>query len=204
MAVLAKFIPLIYVLREGKPGSLRSVIYKALPLRGRGVALAAGALFGSFGSVQYYTWRDSMSKPPEADLDSELKSAKNDSADYKSSTLLVEVVGGWWPWRRKKWRECWAELRNDTLFLFQRRDQDIVGSGSGGGGGGGDVAGSRADAWQLRQSSVEKHACEVASEAFSQAVTGAVVPILPRPWTRTTTTCSHSAKPVAPCACWQW
>ena len=134
MAVLAKFIPLIYVLREGKPGSLRSVIYKALPLRGRGVALAAGALFGSFGSVQYYTWRDSMSKPPEADLDSELKSAKNDSADYKSSTLLVEVVGGWWPWRRKKWRECWAELRNDTLFLFQRRDQDIVGSGSGGGG----------------------------------------------------------------------
>ena len=80
----------LYLMRAGKPGSFRHELYNFLPLGGRGVFLVIGIFSGSLGATQYYAYRNSMERPPETDLDRELRSAKT-SAVFKSGKLLLKV-----------------------------------------------------------------------------------------------------------------
>ena len=194
---------LSYALRDGPKGSFRRALYDILPFRGRGLALLSGFGIGSFGSVQYYSWRDGMRLPPEVDLDSDLRNSHAPSStDFKSGPLLARGLPGsqsLWQWLtlQMPWEKCWAEVQHDTLFLYralptaisqdfairttQSKDSNISS-------GGGNKVGQMGLSWQLRHSKVDKQPCSFSTEAFSSSA-APFIGLISKPWLKYTSVC---------------
>ena len=75
----------LYLMRAGKPGSFRHSCTTSCRW-GAGVFLVIGIFSGSLGATQYYAYRNSMERPPETDLDRELRSAKTSAKSSRAGS----------------------------------------------------------------------------------------------------------------------